>query len=140
MKSTYTFHIRSCLPVLASGLPTGSHSYERGDYDNNGTLLYTFRQDVPIPSYLFAIASGELACATIGPRSTIWTSPHELLDCQWELARDMERIIQTGESIVYPYVWGTYNVLILPASFPFGGKQEKNIWLHFYRCRERRGL
>ena len=121
MKSTYAFHIRSCLPVIASGLPSGSHSYKRGKSCNSGTLLYTFEQNIPIPSYLFAIASGELACASIGPRSLIWTSPQELLKCQWELARDTERIICAGEDIVHPYVWGTYNVLILPASFPFGG-------------------
>lgn len=58
MKSTFDFKIRSPLPVIASGLFTGSKDFEPGNVDAPGTLLYTFRQDVPIPSYLFAIASG----------------------------------------------------------------------------------
>lgn len=27
------------------------------------------------------------------------------------------------QKIVYPYVWGEYNVLILPPSFPYGGME-----------------
>lgn len=27
------------------------------------------------------------------------------------------------QKIVYPYVWGKYNVLILPPSFPYGGME-----------------
>jgi leukotriene-A4 hydrolase len=94
-----------------------------GKDGESGTLLYTFRQDVPIPSYLFAVASGDMACASIGPRSVVWTGPNELTDCQWELEDDMEKFMDAAESIVYPYAWGTYNVLVLPPSFPYGGME-----------------
>ncbi|KAF2275621.1 leukotriene A-4 hydrol [Westerdykella ornata] len=124
VKSTFDFAIRSPLPVLASGLPTGAQDYE------DGTLLYTFRQKVPIPSYLFAIASGDLACASIGPRSTVWTGPQELLECQWELDGEIEPFIQAIESVVAPkYQWTQYNCLILPPSFPYGG-MENPVWTY----------
>jgi len=124
VKAPVDFNIRSPLPVLASGLPTGSRDYQPPkDTKTCGTLLYTFKQEVPIPSYLFAIASGDLACASIGPRSTVWTGPDELRGCQWELEADMENFLQAGEKIVYPYAWTTYNVLVLPASFPYGGME-----------------
>lgn len=58
MKSTFDFHIRSRLPVIAGGLFTGAKDFQPGPADGLGTLLYTFKQCNPIPSYLFAIASG----------------------------------------------------------------------------------
>ncbi|PVI04444.1 leukotriene A-4 hydrol [Periconia macrospinosa] len=124
VKSTFTFKLRSPLPVLASGLPTGSHEYLPGKDGKDGTLLYTFEQKVPIPSYLFAVASGDLASASIGPRSTVWTGPEELLDCQWELAGEIEPYMKAIDSVVkLPYQWTQYNALILPPSFPYGGME-----------------
>jgi leukotriene-A4 hydrolase len=120
VKSTYTFNLRSPLPVVASGLPTGAKDFKAGKEGESGTLLYSFHQEVPMPSYLFAIASGDLASASIGPRSTVWTGPEELTDCQWEFEADTEAYIQTAEKIVYPYAWTMYNVLVLPPSFPYG--------------------
>lgn len=67
MKSTFDFNLRSRLPVIASGLFTGAKDFQPGPADGLGTLLYTFKQGNPIPSYLFAIASGSekllLSCA-----------------------------------------------------------------------------
>ncbi|KZF21561.1 leukotriene A-4 hydrolase [Xylona heveae TC161] len=123
VKSTYDFNIRSPLPVLASGLPTGSKDFEQGEHGEPGTLLYTFQQALPIPSYLFALASGDIASAAVGPRSVVCTGPEELQASKWELEDDTERFIQAAEKIVYPYAWTTYNVLVLPPSFPYGGME-----------------
>jgi leukotriene-A4 hydrolase len=120
VKATVDFNIRSPLPVVASGLPTGSNNFQAGKHGSGGSLLYTFKQEVPIPSYLFALASGDLATASIGPRSQVCTGPEELVGCKWELEEDMEKFMEAAEKIVYPYAWGTYNVLVLPASFPCG--------------------
>ncbi|KAF2198666.1 leukotriene A-4 hydrol [Delitschia confertaspora ATCC 74209] len=128
VKSTFDFEIRSPLPVVASGLPTGSRDYEPGSNGAPGTLLYTFSQRVPIPSYLFALASGDLASASIGPRSTVWTGPEELLACQRELDGEIEQYMMAIESVISPpYAWTQYNALILPASFPYGG-MENPVW------------
>ncbi|KAF2433615.1 putative leukotriene A-4 hydrolase like protein [Tothia fuscella] len=123
VKASVDFNIRSPLPVVCSGLPTGTQEFRAGKNGSSGTLLYTFKQEVPIPSYLFAVASGDLATASIGPRSNIVTGPEELVGCKWELEEDMERFMEAGEKIVYPYAWGMYNVLVLPASFPYGGME-----------------
>ncbi|OQO02660.1 Leukotriene A-4 hydrolase [Cryoendolithus antarcticus] len=123
VKSTYTFNLRSPLPVLASGLPTKVSDFRAGADGKPGTLLYSFQQDVPMPSYLFALASGDIASAAIGPRSTVYTGPEELKDCQWEFEADTEKYIQIAEKLVYPYEWTTYNVLVLPPSFPYGGME-----------------
>ncbi len=121
VKSTFEFRIRSPLPVLASGLPAGVSDFQPGKDGSRGSLLYTFKQDVPMPSYLFALASGDLASASIGPRSTVWTGPEELQGAKWELEEHTERFIQSAEKLIHPYAWTTYNVLVLPPSFPYGG-------------------
>ncbi|KAJ4363180.1 Leucyl aminopeptidase yscIV [Neocucurbitaria cava] len=131
VKSTISFALRSPLPVLASGLPTGASEYQPPNKDGEyGTLKYTFEQKVPITSYLFAVASGDLASASIGPRSTVWSGPEELLDCQRELDGEIEPFMKALESIVSPsYQWTQYNVLILPPSFPYGG-MENPVWTY----------
>ena len=76
VKSTFTFQVTSSLPVVASGLPTGKK-------DLDGVCKqYNFEQKVPIPSYLFAIASGDIKTASIGPRSVVATGPDNLEACQ----------------------------------------------------------
>ena len=62
VKSSFDFNIRSPLPVIASGLSTGAKDFRPGNDGEPGTLLYTFKQGIPIPSYLFAIASGLVGC------------------------------------------------------------------------------
>lgn len=115
VKSTYSFRITSPFVVVASGVSTGEPEQLGED------KLYSFEQKVPIPSYLFALASGDLAFARIGPNSVVATGPDEVKGCQWELERDMGKFLDAAQSIVFPYKWGEYNVLVLPPSFPYGG-------------------
>ena len=116
VKSTFTFRLTSSLPVVASGVPVGDHTPTPGT-----EKTYEFDQKVPIPSYLFAVASGDIVSAKIGSRSVVVTSPNELDDCKWELERDMDKFMDVAEKLVFPYKWGEYNVLVLPPSFPYGG-------------------
>ncbi len=60
IKSTYEFNLQSPLPTLASGLPVHGNagSTSEPDATSPGTKSYKFKQMIPIPSYLFAIASG----------------------------------------------------------------------------------
>ncbi|KAI1942814.1 Leucyl aminopeptidase yscIV [Ophidiomyces ophidiicola] len=119
VKATFTFNISSALPVIASGVSLGT------DVISVQPLIkkYRFEQKVPIPSYLFALASGDIVQAPIGPYSKVAASPDRLKECQWELEGDVEKFLNAIGDIVFPYVWGEYNVLILPPSFPYGGME-----------------
>ncbi|KAK4690433.1 leukotriene-A4 hydrolase, partial [Lecanoromycetidae sp. Uapishka_2] len=123
VKSTFEFNIKSPLPTFASGLATAVKDLDTEESAATGVRLYSFKQDIPIPSYLFALASGDIAQANIGPRSVVATGPKELKAAKWELEGSTEKFIQTVEHIVYPYQWGSYNVLVLPPSFPYGGME-----------------
>lgn len=36
---------------------------------------------------------------------------------------DTEKFIKIGEDLTVPYVWGRYDILVLPGSFPYGGME-----------------
>ena len=100
VKGTFTFNIESPLPVIASGIATGVKSLEKKANGAIPTNLYTFEQKIPIPSYLFALASGDIAKAPIGPRSVVATGPKQLKAAQWELEESTEKYIETVEVCV----------------------------------------
>lgn len=51
---------------------------------SNSTTTYHFEQRTTIPTYLIAIASGNLAGREIGPRSTVWCEPEVVDKAAWE--------------------------------------------------------
>ena len=94
-----------------------------GDPVTNGTArTFVFRMDKPVPSYAIAIAVGDLAFRSLGPRTGVWAEPATLPAAAAELA-DTERMVTAAEALYGPYRWGRYDVLVLPPSFPFGGME-----------------
>ena len=88
-----------------------------------GKRRFAFAQEVPIPSYLVAIAVGELHGIPVGPRSTVWAEPSVVEKAAWEFA-ECEKYLQAGEALTgCPYVWKKYDVLCMPPSFPYGGME-----------------
>ncbi|CCE62802.1 hypothetical protein TPHA_0D01620 [Tetrapisispora phaffii CBS 4417] len=121
VKSTFVANITSELPVVFSGI-------EKNVTDNgNGTSTYSFQQQVPIPAYLVGIASGNLVNAEIGPRSKVYCEPFRLDDCKWEFSGDVEKFIKAAEKIVFPYEWGSYDILVNVNSYPYGGMESPNM-------------
>ncbi|KAG1469991.1 hypothetical protein G6F56_002938 [Rhizopus delemar] len=116
VKVTYSASVTSPLPVVMSALQTG---YEEAD---KGLRTYKFEQLTSIPSYLIAIAVGNLVGREIGPRSTVWCEPEMVEQAAWEFS-DTESFVATGEALLTPYEWGRYDLLVLPPSFPYGGME-----------------
>ena len=61
IKGTVEFSIESPLPVIASGIVTGVKDLGKNSNSTVSTKLYTFEQKILISSYLFALASGDIA-------------------------------------------------------------------------------
>ena len=97
VKGTVAFNVESPLPVIASGIATGVEDLDEKANGRVKAKLYTFEQKIPIPSYLFALASGDIAKAPIGPRSVVATGPDQLKAAQWELEESTENYIETVE-------------------------------------------
>ena len=79
---------------------------------------YVWMQDVPISSYLIAMAVGHLQRREISPRCAVWSEP-AVVDIAAEEYSQTEEFLQIAESISgMQYVWGRYDLLCLPPSFP----------------------
>ena len=87
---------------------------------------FAFKMDKPVAPYLIAIAVGDLAFRSLGPRTGVWTEPVMLDKAAAELA-DTEKMITAAESLYGAYQWGRYDLLVLPPSFPFGGMENPTL-------------
>ncbi|CUM63110.1 uncharacterized protein PRCAT00000677001 [Priceomyces carsonii] len=116
VKSPYKMSARSPYFTLMSGLPAGI---------KDG--VYTFNQPICIPSYVVAIASGDIVKAPIGPRSHVYCEPLMIEACKREFEHDMENFIKIAEALIFTYPWDQYDVLVLPMSFPYGGMENPNM-------------
>ena len=87
---------------------------------------YHFSMPQPIPSYLLALAVGNLYFAPFGPETGVYAEPEVLQAAAWEFA-DTQSMLDAAEAIYGPYRWGRYDLLILPPSFPFGGMENPRL-------------
>ena len=83
---------------------------------------FRFRMTHAIPPYLIAIAAGDLAFRPLGPRTGVYAEPAVVAAAATEFA-DLESMVTAAEALLGPYLWGRYDVLVLPPSFPFGGME-----------------
>jgi leukotriene-A4 hydrolase len=83
---------------------------------------FRFIMDRPVPSYLIALAAGDLSFQSTGPRTGVWAEFPVVEKAAAEFS-DMEKMLEAGERLYGPYRWGRYDVLVLPPSFPFGGME-----------------
>jgi aminopeptidase N len=93
-----------------------------GDQRATGHGGWHFRMPQPIPSYLLAIAIGEIEVRNLGPRTAVYAEPGRIDAAAWELA-DTEKMVNAAEALYGPYRWGRYDMLVLPPSFPIGGME-----------------
>nr|XP_023677777.1 aminopeptidase RNPEPL1 isoform X2 [Paramormyrops kingsleyae] len=111
VKSTYsaTVHVPEGVTVLMSS----SHSaYSEQD------RAFQFSMEFPVPAYLVALVAGDLQPADIGPRSRVWAEPCILTSAVSKLGGSVERWLAVAEGLFGPYVWGRYDIVFLPPSFP----------------------
>jgi leukotriene-A4 hydrolase len=127
VKFTYSIQITCPDPLIAvaSGTAESSNPHK----ENNGWLTYAYKQNLPIPAYLIAVACGALKTKKIGPRSAVWTEEELLEAAVHEFSSHTENFIKAAEGIFkdIPYLWGTYDILILPTAFPYGGMENPQL-------------
>ncbi|XP_077565883.1 leukotriene A-4 hydrolase [Stigmatopora nigra] len=92
------------------------------DPQDAARVVYRFKQNVVMPSYLIALVVGALESRQIGPRSAVWSEAEFVDRAAFEFS-ETEAMLKTAEDLAGPYVWGRYDILVLPPSFPYGGME-----------------
>jgi len=88
--------------------------------------IYRFEMNNPIPSYLIALAVGDLEFASLGNRTGVYTEPVMMDKCVDEFT-DVENMVEAAEELYGKYKWGRYDIIVLPPSFPFGGMENPKL-------------
>ena len=116
VRVTYSAKVRTPKDLLAVMSAEGNlQTAER-------TGEYSFKMTKPIPSYLIAIAVGDLQFHSLGNRTGVYAEPSVIEKAANELS-DTEKMVEATEKIYGEYRWGRYDLLVLPPSFPFGGME-----------------
>jgi len=88
--------------------------------------VYKFDMPQAVPSYLIALAVGDLEFKAMGERTGVYAEP-ALLDSAAAEFEDTESMLIATEQRYGPYSWDRYDLLILPPSFPFGGMENPRL-------------
>ncbi|MDC0602300.1 M1 family metallopeptidase [Aliiglaciecola sp.] len=96
------------------------------DPDTQRDGVYEFTMPQPIPSYLIALAVGDLEFKSMGQRTGVYAEPSVLEAAALEF-EDTESMLEVTENTYGPYSWDRYDLLILPPSFPFGGMENPRL-------------
>lgn len=88
--------------------------------------VFQFTMPQPIPSYLIALAVGDLAYQAMDARTGVWAEP-STVDAAAREFSDTGKMIEATERLYGPYRWGQYDLLVLPPSFPFGGMENPRL-------------
>ncbi|KEP52053.1 leukotriene-A4 hydrolase [Rhizoctonia solani 123E] len=132
VKITYSANITSILPVLMSALrlsPPSDGPAHEGKEMGVESVKYQYNQPIAIPSYLIAIASGNVVYKPFAPvpgcswKTGVWTEPEQMDAAFWEFSKDTASYVLEAEKILTPYEFGVYDLLLLPPSFPYGGME-----------------
>ena len=118
VRSTYSAVLR-----VPEGL-TAVMSAAPGESDEPG--VFRFRMPQAIPSYLIALAVGDLQFQEISPRAGVYAEPSVVAEAAAEFS-DIEAMMAAAEKLYGPYRWERYDILVLPPSFPYGGMENPRL-------------
>ena len=124
VRFTYSAHVtapKTAMVLMSAAIDPGpdkSGAARDGDY--------TFKMPQKIPSYLLAIAAGDMVFEPISARAGVWAEPSMAKKAAAEFA-DTEQMMQITEQLYGPYRWERYDILVLPPSFPYGGMENPRL-------------
>jgi len=103
-------------------LPLMSASQDGQDANGN----WTFEMPQPIPSYLIAIAVGDIGFKAINDTIGVYAEDY-ILDASAEEFAETPMMEAANTELYGPYRWGRYDLIVLPPSFPFGGMENPRL-------------
>jgi len=111
---------RTMAPVQDT--PAVRHTYSATLPDGS----YKFDMPQPIPSYLIAIAVGDIKFKAINDTIGVYAEEY-ILEAAAEEFSETPMMEDANEALYGPYLWGRYDLIVLPPSFPFGGMENPRL-------------
>lgn len=87
---------------------------------------YHFEMKQRIPSYLLALAVGDVAFKPLSDNTGVYATK-DMLELAYNEFSDMPGMVKAAEDLYGPYAWERYDVLVLPGAFPFGGMENPRL-------------
>ncbi len=119
VRVTYTAHIHTSNDVIAVMSARFEPKAKR-----NGEYLFEMRD--AIPSYLIALAVGDLRFKETGPRTGVYAE-YPLMAAAAEEFAGTEALMQAAEKMFGPYRWERYDIVVLPSRFSLGGMENPRL-------------
>lgn len=119
----FTYTAELTVPRALRGLMAARHL---GGHENDEWVAECYEMPVPVPSYLFAFAVGEIEGRDITPRTTVYASP-DLVEVAASEFAAVGSFLSAAEELFGPYDWERFDLLLLPWSFPYGGMENPRL-------------
>ncbi|MDZ7870940.1 MAG: M1 family metallopeptidase [Rheinheimera sp.] len=116
---TYQAHIKTPPELLAvMSADNSANTNRNGDYH--------FDMPQPLPSYLIALAVGDLHFKAMSADTGVYAEKLWLDRAIAEFS-DTQKMMDAANQLFGKYPWKRYDLLVLPSSFPFGGMENPRL-------------
>ena len=117
----FPFYLGIRVPNPLRGMISGIFKNQENNTD--GTTTFYYKQEIPVPNYLIALAAGNIVERKINEQISVFSEPIYVDKVYNELYDFLPDILNKSISYMGEYEWGKYNVLVLPNSFPYSGME-----------------
>ena len=94
--------------------------------EKNDSGQYHFEMKQKIPSYLIALAVGDMTYIPLGDNCGVYAEKELESACEYEF-HDLPKMIKAASNLYGDYKWEQYDIVMLPFSFPFGGMENPRL-------------
>lgn len=116
-----TYSANITVPSHLMALMSATNPTEKSENGN-----YSFEMTNPIPSYLIALAVGDIYFKDLGGKTGVYAEPAMLEKSANEFP-EVKDMVVAAEELYGAYKWGRFDILVLPPSFPFGGMENPKL-------------
>ena len=122
-RNRVTYNARVTVPAPLRAVMSAANV---SDETEGGRATWSFSMPQAIPTYLLALAVGNLEARDLGPRCRVYAEPQTVEQAAWEFA-ETDNMITSAEELFGPYAWDRFDMLVMPPAFPYGGMENPRL-------------